>query len=156
MAESVESSVAWERFVTFLRENHLRVTEARRIIFQAALEKQGHFRVDELAADLTSGPNRVSRGSVYRTLSLMNEAGFVSELRDDHPHVHYECAYQHRHHEHMVCTVCGRFLEFGDEEIESFLKRRCLEKNFTPSHHRLTIFGVCEECSKALSDSQSR
>jgi Fur family ferric uptake transcriptional regulator len=155
MVEPIENSVVWERFVDFLRENHLRVTKVRQIIFQAALDKQGHFTADELAAELSSGLKRVSRGSVYRTLSLMKEADFIMALRNDHPHVHYECVYRHRHHEHMVCTVCGMFLEFGDEEIEPFLRKKCLEKGFVPLYHRLTIFGVCEKCSKASSGSNS-
>lgn len=124
------------------------MTTARRIIFEAVMHRRDHFRAEALARELAHGPNRVSRGTVYRTLSLMTEAGFVRIVRDGDSHFHYEHIFGRSHHEHMVCERCGTFIEFQAPEIMAALKDCCQKMGFQESHHRLTVFGLCANCRK--------
>ncbi|NBB95591.1 MAG: transcriptional repressor [Planctomycetes bacterium] len=137
---------AWQQFKTFLRERGARITETRRIVLERALQRADHFRADQLAGELAQGSDRVSRGTVYRTLALLVEIGLLREIRDTDTHVHYEATVGREHHEHMVCDGCGAFIEFDDARVGRQLAAACREKGFEQRTHRVVIFGRCRRC----------
>ena len=137
---------AWEHFVHYLKDRGDRVTTARRIVFGAVFARHDHFRADDLAGALASGANRVSRGTIYRTLALLVDAGLVRELHDDDTHAHYEHVFGHADHEHMVCRQCGRFVEFRDPVLSDRVERICRDHGFQRTSHRLVVFGTCDRC----------
>lgn len=142
--ESLE--LAWHLFVEDLRKAGARITTARKIVFHDVMTRGDHFRADELAVALASGKNRVSRGTVYRTLALMVEKGFVRTIRDGDTHLHYERIYGRKHHEHMVCESCGDFIEFEAAALTREIEKQCQGLGFAERTHRLTVFGICRDC----------
>ena len=147
-AEEIRRSVeeAWPLFVEFLGERGARVTAARRIVLERVFSRHDHFCAGDLAADLTRGPDRVSRGTVYRTLALMEEAGLVRVIRDADVHAHYEHAFNHEPHEHMICDACGRFIEFSDPALAQRVDLACRERDFRRRSCRIVVFGTCAAC----------
>ena len=75
---------AWPFFVDFLKEKGSRITQARRIVFEHVFARHDHFRADDLAGELATGANHVSRGTVYRTLDLMTEAVLALQKMEHH------------------------------------------------------------------------
>ncbi len=148
LPEEVRRSVeeAWPLFVDFLKKKEARITQARKIVLTQVFSRHDHFCADDLAAELSSGMNHVSRGTVYRTLALMEEAGLVRVIRDADVHAHYEHTFNHPHHEHMVCDKCGQFIEFSDEGIMDLIDKACKELNFEERTHRIVVFGTCAQC----------
>lgn len=142
--ESVDE--AWPLFVEFLKKKQARVTQARKIVLTQVFSRHDHFCADDLAAELSSGRNHVSRGTVYRTLALMEEAGFVRVIRDTDVHAHYEHTFNHPNHEHMICDVCGEFIEFSDEKMIQRISQACKQHNFAERTHRIVVFGTCGKC----------
>ncbi len=138
---------AWQAFAAFLHRRGDRVTRARRTVFEAVMARHDHFRADELARDLRQGPRRVSRGTVYRTLSLMEQAGLVRTVRDEDLHRHYEHTIGRHTHDHMICTRCGAFVEFTDPALPARLDRQCRRQGFVRTHHRLAVYGLCRACA---------
>lgn len=145
--ESVEE--AWPLFVDFLKKKDARVTQARKIVLTQVFSRHDHFCADDLAAELASGMNHVSRGTVYRTLALMEEAGLVRVIRDTDVHAHYEHTFNHPHHEHMICDQCGQFIEFSDDQIMDLINVACKQQRFKERTHRIVVFGICEKCSES-------
>ncbi len=150
LAEEVRSSVdeAWPLFVDFLKKKQARVTQARKIVLRKVFSRHDHFCADDLAAELSSGLDHVSRGTVYRTLALMEEAGFVRVIRNTDGHAHYEHVFNHPNHEHMICDVCGEFIEFSDDRIAERIALACGQKNFAQRTYRIVVFGTCEACGR--------
>ncbi len=148
LPEEVRRSVeeAWPLFVDFLKKKDARVTQARKIVLTQVFSRHDHFCADDLAAELSSGMNHVSRGTVYRTLALMEEAGLVRVIRDTDVHAHYEHTFNHPHHEHMICDKCGQFIEFSDEQIMELIADSCKDLGFEERTHRIVVFGTCAEC----------
>ena len=149
LPEEVRRSVeeAWPLFVDFLKKKDARVTQARKIVLTQVFSRHDHFCADDLAAELSSGMNHVSRGTVYRTLALMEEAGLVRVIRDTDVHAHYEHTFNHPHHEHMICDKCGQFIEFSDDKIMVLIAESCEELGFQERTHRIVVFGTCAECA---------
>jgi Fur family ferric uptake transcriptional regulator len=151
LSEEVRQSVeeAWPLFVEFLKKKDARVTQARKIVLTQVFSRHDHFCADDLAAELSSGLNHVSRGTVYRTLALMEEAGLVRVIRDMDVHAHYEHTFNHPQHEHMICDECGEFIEFSDDKIMELIKKACKQYRFKERNHRIVVFGICEDCQSA-------
>lgn len=153
-SEEIRRSVdeAWPLFVEFLKKKQARITQARKIVLTQVFSRHDHFCADDLAAELASGPNHVSRGTVYRTLALMEEAGFVRVIRDTDVHAHYEHTFRHPHHEHMICDQCGDFIEFSDDKIVQRILQDCKDQEFERRTHRIVVFGVCKKCRESESN----
>lgn len=152
-ADEIRRSVdeAWPLFVEFLKDKNARITQARKIVLTQVFSRHDHFCADDLAAELANGPNHVSRGTVYRTLALMEEAGLVRVIRDMDVHAHYEHTFNHEEHEHMVCDVCGVFIEFVADELAVLITQACQHHNFEERAHRVVVFGRCEKCREEKS-----
>ena len=150
LPEEIQASVdeAWPLFVDFLKENQARVTQARRIVLTQVFSRHDHFCADDLASELSSGLNHVSRGTVYRTLALMEEAGLVRVIRDTDVHAHYEHTFNHPSHEHMICDQCGEFIEFSDENLALLIASASRRHDFQERTHRIVVFGTCEKCRR--------
>jgi len=141
-AEDNSADEAWPLFVDFLKNKDSRITQARRIVFNRVFARHDHFRADDLAAELASGVDHVSRGTVYRTLDLMTEAGFVQKIRDQDVHAHYEHIYGHGRHHHLICENTGEFIEFSSKVISDEIEKICKKYHFHPRLHRLVVFGT--------------
>lgn len=150
-AEEVRRSVdeAWPLFVDFLRKRDARVTQARKIVLEKVFARHDHFCADDLALELSSGSDRVSRGTVYRTLALMEDAGFVRVIRDTDASALYEHVFNHPEHEHMICDACGALIEFSDGEIVERIASACEREGFRYRTHRIVVLGTCAACAGA-------
>jgi Fur family ferric uptake transcriptional regulator len=152
-ATPVRVEQAWKSFQKYLLEKEHRITQPRRIVCEHVFSRKDHFTAEEVSTALSvSGPTRVSRGTVYQTLSLMVKAGMAREIRDTGQHAYYERTFGHQHHEHMVCERCGAFIEFLDPEICRRISAACRSKGFRQRTHRVTVLGICKTCHDNESD----
>lgn len=131
---------------TYLRAQGLRSTDARRKILEAVFGGGGHFTADDLLDKLRRSGERVSRASVYRTLALLVEGGFVETREFQRGQMMYEAMLGQHHHDHLICTRCGRIVEFENEEIEALQSRVAASHGFDLDHHSLRLFGRCSDC----------
>ncbi|MGB5014247.1 MAG: transcriptional repressor, partial [Pyrinomonadaceae bacterium] len=88
----------------------------------------------------------------YRTLKVLTEAGLAREVRFGDNKTYYEHHYNHDHHDHMICTECGKVIEFFSAEIESMQDKAAESFGFKPTHHSLRMWGICSDCQKMRND----
>jgi Fur family ferric uptake transcriptional regulator len=127
------------------------MTRERIAIIEAILAASDHFDAEKLYLDLRSRENLVSRATVYRTLDLLVQSGLVDRSRFRSDAFSYEPMHGRAHHDHMVCSACGRVIEFVSAEIERLQEEACAEHGFDLHSHRLTIFGLCARCANTQS-----
>lgn len=132
----------------------------------AGLKATGpRMRILELFEDaLVNGPNRhltaedvykqlvaeefdVGLATVYRVLSQFESAGLIVRRYFGNDRATYEMD-DGSHHDHIVCTRCGRVEEFVDEEIERRQREIAHRLGFELEDHALSLYGICEECRK--------
>ena len=130
-----------------LHDKGLRRTGARRKILDAVFEGTGHFTAEDLLDRMRGTGVRVSRASVYRTLALLVEGGWVETREFRRGQLMYECMLGHKHHDHLICTHCGRIVEFENEEIERLQDETARRHGFLLEHHSLRLFGRCADCA---------
>ena len=52
-----------------------------------------------------------------------------------------------QHHDHFVCTSCGKVEEFYDAEIEKRQQLIAKEKGWTVHDHTMALYGQCAACT---------
>jgi Fur family ferric uptake transcriptional regulator len=67
----------------------------------------------------------------------------------------YEHDYGYPQHDHLYCQMCEKLIEFHSEELADLRDAVAREHNFRVVSHRLTILGVCRECSRTRHRRQS-
>ena len=55
------------------------------------------------------------------------------------------------HHDHLICTDCGKIVEFVDDEIEKDKKKIAKVNKFKITDHSMQLYGLCESCQKIKS-----
>jgi Fur family ferric uptake transcriptional regulator len=144
----VQQAAIQKNFEGFLRKQGLKLTPQRRRVFERAFATHEHFSAETLYNWIQGESRDVSRATVYRTLSLLVEGGFLESLDAGQGELLYEHVSGHRHHDHLVCLVCGRIEEFTDERIEAYQREAAEKKGFALEYHNLRLFGTCATCTK--------
>ena len=149
--ESVEMSVSpSEKFQEYLATQGMRLTQERAIIVEDVFSQHEHFDADQIVERLTplrSG-DRVSRATVYRTLTLLEEAGMIRKVARSNDRDVYEHDYGYPQHDHLICGECGELIEFHNAQISRVLEQVAAQEGFRMTGHRLEVYGRCQECSK--------
>lgn len=138
-----------QAFDEFISKKGLKLTRERDEIVSEILRARGHFAPDDLFLKLKAKGSKVSRASVYRTIPLLVESGLIAEVERIDKHAHYEKVSKNSHHDHMICTRCGRIIEFYSKPLEKLQERLCKQENFKGVRHCLEIMGICEKCARS-------
>ncbi|MEZ6065003.1 MAG: transcriptional repressor [Planctomycetaceae bacterium] len=148
---NVEVSVSpEEKFREFLATQNQRMTRERSIIVDEVFASHEHFDAEQLIQRLAQRKDgrRVSRSSIYRALSKLEEAGLIRKVaRQDEKDI-YEHDYGYPAHDHFICGRCGDLIEFQAERIAEVLEKVARAHGFRMEGHRMEVYGVCSECAK--------
>jgi len=137
-----------EVFQEFLARKGMRFTPEREAILVEVFAQHDHFDVEELIMRLRRNGQRISRASVYRTMTLLVGSGLVQEVFFEDGHMHYEHVYGHEHHCHLRCLGCRKIVEFRDAVVEKAEKRIGRAHHFATTGHKLEIYGYCSHCQE--------
>ena len=138
-----------EQFRTYLRQHNLPVTQQRLAIANVVFASDRHLSVEEVATDVASQGENAGTATIYRTLDLLVKSGLVVERDFGEGFRRFEPTRGIPHHEHMLCTVCGRVDEFRDERLERMTTIIAESHGYSRQRHRLVIYGVCADCQKS-------
>ncbi|AXI50755.1 MAG: transcriptional repressor [Sulfitobacter sp.] len=118
-----------------LREAGLRVTPQRTTIVSLLSETDDHPNVEDLYEKARRLDDTVSVATVYRTMSVLENAGLVRKLVLDDAPARYEMM-PHTDHDHLVDVDSGDLVEIPGIEIATLLDRVAAEMGYElVSHH---------------------
>jgi len=143
---SKEANQELEVLEGYINQNNLKITRQRRSVLKAFLECESHVSAEELYNVVSLTKSKIGLATVYRTLALLTESGLASELNFGDGQKRYEHRYRHSHHDHMICTECGKIIEFNHPLIEKFQEEVAADNKFTITSHKLDLLGICREC----------
>lgn len=149
-------SDAEELFRAYLRDHNLPITAQRLAVARAVLESERHLSADEVGRELEAQGAVVGTATVYRTLELLVRSGLVVERDFGEGFRRFEPARGIPHHEHLLCTVCGRVTEFRDERLERMSTLIAEAHGYARQRHLLVIYGVCERCQRGREPRRTR
>jgi len=147
-AESPRVQVALDA----LRDQHERVTRARRAVIEVLDGTDAHLAADEIVARAEASAPGVHRATVYRALATLGELGLII-----HTHVGGSATVYHlalpaaamqtsHRHAHLQCTSCQAVIDFPIDVLDSLISRIDHEVGFLAEPHHAALLGLCAEC----------
>ena len=133
-------------FISFLKKKNLKLTSQRQEILEIFLKVNKHFSVEDLYEIVRKKNPHIGQATVFRTLKLLCEAGIAGKVDLGDKRIRYEHKYGHKHHDHLICVKCGKFIEVFSPHMEKLQKELCRKFKFLPHKHRTEIFGICKKC----------
>jgi Fur family ferric uptake transcriptional regulator len=136
-----------EKFQALLKENQLKFTKQRELVLKFLYENDGHFTPEDIYTKLKQQYPGINIGiaTVYRTLALLETSQIASSISFGVQGKKYELGLK-KHHDHLICTKCGKIIEFFDEVIEERQEEIAKQFNFQMTDHTMKIVGLCENC----------
>jgi Fur family ferric uptake transcriptional regulator len=142
------ADLAKEKLGDLLKRKKLRVTAERLAILDEALATEGHFEADDLLVILKAKGIKTSRATIYRTLELLCELGFLRKVCFRESHLHFQKVSDKPRSDHLVCTNCGAQLDFHLPQLGQIQMTLCEEMGFKMTDYCFHIFGLCSKCSE--------
>lgn len=141
---------ALDRFRHVLRERSLKSSRVREAVARAALAQTGHFTVEDLLRALREGGvNEAHMATVYRAIPLLLESGLIQPalvLNSDSQH--YEVVFEREHHDHLVCTSCGRVVEYQSAALVALQRKIAARYEFILDEQTSELHGRCKSCAR--------
>lgn len=139
-------------FLKRLHEAGLRLTPQREMVLRVLHDVEGLVTAEAIHRQVQESASAVDISTVYRTLDLLGEFGFVAVIEGDDGQRRYELLGLHGPHVHLVCHRCGAVEGIPLKEAQPFLAALRASHGFTAIPEKLTIAGLCRVCSKALEE----
>jgi len=136
-----------EDLKTLLKTKGMKYTEQRAVILQILLNIDDHLNAEEVLdiVKVKYPDQKIGIATIYRTLNFLEEVNLITSISFGKDGKKYEGNNSH-HHDHIICTSCGKIVEFLDESIEKKQEDIAAENGFTITDHTMQIFGVCSNC----------
>jgi Fur family ferric uptake transcriptional regulator len=137
---------ALDRLNEFIRKKGLRRTPQRDAIVRLAFAEDEHFTSEELYDRVRRHNLDASRATVYRTITLLVDAGLLREIDLGGDLKTYDPNFLDKpSHNHLVCIDCGKVTEFEDQHVD--LLNDCVTRRlgFRPVRSTIKIEACCEQ-----------
>jgi Fur family ferric uptake transcriptional regulator len=143
-------------FRRYLRGQKLKFTPERAMILDAALRKTALFEAEQLVTDLRQLGHRVSRATVYRTLSHLQDAGILKQVFFDNKQSYYDVIVGRQVNDYLICVASGKVIEFSSEKLRKLRDEICREHGFEPLSHQFHIFGLSPEAKADAAENRPK
>ncbi|MEK6698727.1 MAG: transcriptional repressor [Nitrospirota bacterium] len=137
---------AAEQLSEYLSGQGLKSTRQRDDVLNAFVSAGRHLSAEELYLLVKKSNPGIGYATVYRTLKLLAEAGLADERRFEDGFTRYEYNASDGHHDHLICTRCGKIIEFENERIEQLQQDVARKNRFKVQSHKLELYGLCSDC----------
>ena len=113
-------------------------------IFQGG--KQRHMTAEDVFRVLLDERSDIGLATVYRVLTQFEQAGILLRSNFESGKAVYELN-EGQHHDHFVCTACGKVEEFYDPEIEKRQQMIAARMGWSIQDPSMSLYGQCADCT---------
>ena len=114
-------------------------------IFQRGAQR--HMTAEDVFRVLLEERSDIGLATVYRVLTQFEQAGILIRSNFESGKAAYEFN-EGQHHDHFVCTSCGKVEEFYDPEIEKRQQMVAAAKGWVVHDHSMALYGRCADCAQ--------
>jgi Fur family transcriptional regulator, peroxide stress response regulator len=138
----------FDELMSKLRERGCRMTPQRVALLRLLVSSHDHPSAADLYDRLRAQFPTTSLGTVYKTLSLLDDMGEVLELgfNDDGNRYDGNRPYPHPH---LICIRCRKIVDAEATLAGSLVQQVAQGSGFQLVGHRLDFYGLCPDCQGA-------
>jgi len=133
----------------YFSEKGYKLTRQRQQVLEVLSElDEGFISCGEAHKLLNNKSYGTGLSTVYRTFSILEEAGVLYKVNTDNGCTMYrfDKFAGSRNNMQLICTKCGHVIE-GDEELIRIISDKILaEKNFMVRDKKIKLYGYCQNC----------
>ena len=132
-----------------VKQKGLKYTEQREIVLSVLLNAEDHLTAEEVYNEIKKEhpESNIGIATVYRALSFLEEVDLITSIAFGTDGKKYESNAK-SHHDHLICTNCGKIIEFIDDEIEKRQDKIAKKNKFKITSHSMQLYGTCETCQE--------
>lgn len=145
-----------EHLSEYLADQGMKSTRQRDEILGIFVSAGRHLSAEELYLLVKKSNPSIGYATVYRTLKLLASAGLAEARHFEDGYTRYEHRGSEGHHDHLICTKCGKIIEFENERIEQLQQDVAKKNRFHVVNHKLELYGLCSDCQRRKSDKTIR
>lgn len=132
---------------TALRNHGYKVTSQRRTVIDEILSTHEHQTPAAIFERVKSEQKGIGLVTIYRTLEILAECGLICETHAGHSCRSYLMSKTSAHHHHLICSDCGKVVDFEDCGLTDLENRLTEKSGFKIDGHLLEFLGKCRECA---------
>ena len=122
------------------------------LMLEAFLSSGEHLTAASFAEKLKERGHEVSEEKAAEALQLFTSLGFAAKNFTEDGRVLYEHTRPGLHHDHIICSGCGRTVEFNRPDVDGLIEKIACDESFYHLDHRLVIYGLCPSCRRRRHD----
>ena len=134
-----------DRLAESLHTSGRRLTRQRRLVMQVLQDNPGHLDVERVYALAKARDPNISLPTVYRTLAVLKEMGFVEGHTLGEDHTHFEAVPETPHY-HFTCVRCGLVVEFDAPQVVQAVRALSEREGLQVTDVHLLLSGYCAQC----------
>ena len=133
-----------------LREKGYKLTPQRHAVLKVIATAHDHLTPEEIYKKARNECLDVGLVTVYRTLDLLEKLKLVCRLHTGNGCRSYLMRRPSEHHHHLICSSCGRVVDFSDCDLTDLEEKLASSTSFSINEHLLEFYGLCPACQGEL------
>jgi Fur family ferric uptake transcriptional regulator len=142
----VDMRLTANRIAGILREHGHKLTPQRHTVLRVIASSQDHLTPEDIYEKSRLADPGIGLVTIYRTLDLLTRLGLVCRVHLKEGCRSYMMRRPLEHHHHLVCSNCGRVIDFTSCNLGEMEEKLSKESGFDIKGHLLEFYGICSSC----------
>jgi ferric uptake regulation protein len=135
----------YKHFNEFLKAFGQKGSEIKEQILRVLFASKSHLNAQEICQKIyETYKNEISMTSIYTFLNFLEEHHLTNSFEQNGVK-NYELNLKSSH-DHLICEICGKVVDFEDEMIEQRQEQICIQRLFIVESHKMILYGICSDC----------
>ncbi|MFH1350575.1 MAG: transcriptional repressor [Pseudomonadota bacterium] len=135
-----------DNFRSLIESDEIGNVEERLNVIDVFLSTEEHVTLEEMMQLLKDRGFDYEPEFVRQCMNRWVGHGFAQKKQFEGQPPRYEHHHLGRHHDHLICTKCGRIAEFRDDDMETMQVKIAASQGFHILQHKMEIYGLCSQC----------
>lgn len=144
---TAERETLFNESINALKKTGVRITPQRRAVLKFMIDADNHPTADEVYKALSPEHPGMSVATIYNNLKVLKNTGLIKELTYGDASSRFD--FNSDKHYHIMCSSCGKITDFHFKGLEAVEELAANSTDFSITHHRLELYGLCKECKQA-------